>query len=64
MLTGLRKAGTSKGRTSQMIVEDIQFAKAHLDPVLMEAFAYNHPEDMPEGSYAAEDMFRRTHGEG
>src|SRR6476469_1372466 len=28
MLAGLKKAGTAKGRTSQMIVEDIQFAKA------------------------------------
>ncbi|GKY94940.1 hypothetical protein MPSEU_000458900 [Mayamaea pseudoterrestris] len=62
MLSGLKKAGTPIGRTSQMIVEDIQFAKAHLDPDLMEAFGYVHPEDMPEGSYAAEDMYNRTHG--
>ena len=60
MLSGLKKAGTAKGRTSQMIVEDIQFAKAHLDPYLMEAFGYVHPEDMPEDSYAAEDMSNRT----
>jgi hypothetical protein len=62
MLAGLRKAGTSKDRTSQMIVEDIQFAKKHLDPWLMEVFGYVHPEDIPKDSFAEEDMYNRTHG--
>ena len=59
LLTALQKNGREKDRYGTMIVEDIQYAKAHLDNQLMQLFHYNHPEGIPSNSYAAEEWIKR-----
>lgn len=59
LLTALHKNGIEKDRYGTMIAEDIDFAREHLDPALMELFHYRQPDGIPPDSYAAEDWIQR-----
>jgi hypothetical protein len=63
LLTNLAKNGVETNRYVQMIKEDLDFARATLDPHLMTIFGYVHPEGLPEGSYAELDWINRTNNQ-
>ena len=59
LISALAKNGVYKDRFSRMIAEDIDYAKEHSDPQLMQLFHYLNPDDIPPDSYAALDLSLR-----
>jgi hypothetical protein len=60
LIVSLNKNGIYKDRYGNMIAEDIQYTKQHLDPELLDLFHYVNPSDIPAGSYAAYDLEQRA----